>query len=126
MSQTGRERVAAITGGASGLGRALAVEFARRGWRVVLSDVDDGGGAQTLDIVRSVGGDGAYHHVDVRDAEAVEAWAEEVYSTWGRCDALVNNAGVAAAGRIGVATLEDWRWCIDIDRYPNADQYDTK
>ncbi|MEO1292175.1 MAG: SDR family oxidoreductase [Pseudomonadota bacterium] len=117
MSNQGHDRVAAITGAASGLGRALAVEFARRGWRVALSDVNDEGGEQTLSIVRSVGGKGSYHHLDVTDAEAVEAFAEAVWAEWGRCDALINNAGVAAAGRIGEATLEDWRWCVDIDLF---------
>ncbi len=108
-------KVAVITGAASGLGRALACNLARQGWTIAVADINETGSEETLRQVRALGGDGACFRVDVTNAQVIEDLAEDVYTLWGRCDMLINNAGVASTGAIGKVPLEDWRWCIDID-----------
>lgn len=112
-----KRRVVAITGGGSGLGRALALAFAAARWDVALCDINEVGAASTAEQVQRLGVQATWRCVDVTDAEAVEAWASEVYARWGGCDALINNAGVAAIGSTGEVSLEDWRWCIDVDLF---------
>lgn len=115
LSKHNSPRVAAITGASSGLGRALAVELARRGYHVAIADVDADGADETLCLVRAVGGSGFFMELDVRDPEALEAFASQVMERYERCDLLINNAGVGASGRVGEASLDDWRWCLDIN-----------
>ena len=97
-----------VTGAASGLGLALAQAFAARGDHVLATD---------LATVRPEAVPAAvdYLGLDVRsDADWDRALAR-VRETWGGLDALVNNAGVAAGGRIDVATMDEWRWIVDIN-----------
>ncbi len=104
-----------ITGGASGLGRALATRYARDGWRVCVGDIDDAGGAATVEAIRAAGGHGHYLRCDVtRDAdlEAAAAWLQR---SWGGVDVVVNNAGVAVAGGIADIPMKDWQWIVDIN-----------
>lgn len=118
MSRSSTERrVVAITGGGSGLGRALALAFASAGWDVALCDINEVGSAGTAEQAQRLGAQVLWQRVDVTDAEAVAAWADAVYARWGGCDALINNAGVAAIGSVGEVSLEDWRWCIDVDLF---------
>lgn len=104
-----------ITGAGSGFGRALAVHLAERAGRLVLSDIDDAGLAETAELVRRAGGEARTARCDVRDAAQVEAQAALAEDAWGGTDVLVNNAGVAVAGPVGTVPLEDWRWQIDIN-----------
>jgi NAD(P)-dependent dehydrogenase (short-subunit alcohol dehydrogenase family) len=103
-----------ITGGASGLGRALAESYARAGWRVCIGDLDLERCAGTMG---ALAGPGPHHAIvcDVtkdRDVEAAAAWLER---EWGGLDVLVNNAGVAQVGAIADVSIEDWKWAIDIN-----------
>jgi len=87
-------QVALITGGAAGIGRATALAFAAKGITVVVSDVDDGGGEQTIALIRGAGGVGHYMHCNVtRDAE-VAALIAAVLERYGRLDYAFNNAGI--------------------------------
>ena len=106
-----------VTGAASGLGRALAVELGRRGWHVAVADVNDAGGQETLALVRQAGGDGQVEHLDVTKVEAWQSLSAKLRGTWPGLDLLVNNAGVGVAGNVGELPLEDWRWIIDINLY---------
>lgn len=111
MSDTGR---ILITGGASGLGRALAERYLRDGWSVLIGDVNTGRGQETVAELGELGRI-VFRELDVRYPEAFErvrAWLDE---HWGGLDVLVNNAGVAAAGRIDQLSDEDWRWILDIN-----------
>lgn len=114
MSLPPRPR-AVITGAASGFGRAVATLLARRGARLVLSDIDGEGLAETARRVESSASEVRTMRVDVRDADEVERQAQLADEAYGGADLVVNNAGVAVAGEVGEVELEDWRWQIDIN-----------
>ena len=86
-----KDKVALITGGAAGIGKATALRFAEEGARVAICDVDSKGGQQTLG---ELGPDAAFNHVDVTDRTSVNSWVEDVLGKYGRIDILVNNAGI--------------------------------
>jgi NAD(P)-dependent dehydrogenase (short-subunit alcohol dehydrogenase family) len=93
-----------ITGGASGLGRALAERYARAGWRVAIGDVNE---AQ-LDGVD-------FYRCDVREIEQLQSVADALVAKWGGVDVVVNNAGVASAGIMDQIPMEEWDRVIDIN-----------
>ncbi len=104
-----------ITGGASGLGKALALRFARAGWKVCIGDVHDARGEETRGELTALGVDALYLRCDVTRDEDLAAAAEALSTRWGGVDVVVNNAGVAQAGAIEDVTLDNWRWIIDIN-----------
>ena len=113
--QTLQDKVAAITGAASGIGRATAALMAQRGCHLALSDVDEGGLAATVAVceahrVRVVG-----TRVDVADRAAVHQWADDTAGTFGRVNVIVNNAGVALGATIETMRYEDLEWLMGID-----------
>ena len=87
-------RVALVTGGGSGIGRASAVVFAREGAKVVVTDVDEDGGQETVRIIESAGGTARFVRADVSQAAEVAALVEQTVSTYGRLDYALNNAGI--------------------------------
>ncbi|MFJ8914170.1 SDR family NAD(P)-dependent oxidoreductase [Amycolatopsis sp. NPDC102389] len=107
-------RIAAVTGAASGIGRALAVEFAAQGMHVAIADVDTAGLAGTADAVRAHGGRALAVPTDVRDAAAVERFAEAVVTEFGAVHVVCNNAGVSRMGLSWEIPLEDWEWVLDV------------
>jgi long-chain fatty acid transport protein len=106
---------AVITGGASGLGRALALEIGRRQGRVLIADLDADGARETARQVEARGGSAEVAVVDVGRIADVEGVAERADQLWGGIDLLVNNAGVAAAGPIGDVPLADWEWLLRVN-----------
>ncbi len=89
-------RVSIVTGGAgSGIGRAIALLFASEGSRVVVVDVNDVGGRETVDMIRGGnGGDAIFVHADVSKASDCENAVREAVKRYGQLDILVNNAGI--------------------------------
>lgn len=87
-------KVAIVTGGAQGMGRATALLFAREGARVLIGDVDQAEGARAAEEIASSGGTGAFRPCDVSREADVEALVGEAVSRWGRLDTIFNNAGI--------------------------------
>lgn len=90
-----QDRVAIITGGVSGIGKATAELFAREGARVVVGDLNDERGAETVDVIRRAGGEGLYVHADVSVAADARDAVARTLDRFGRVDVLVNNAGLS-------------------------------
>lgn len=104
-----------VTGGASGLGRAIALRFAKAGARVCIGDLNEERGAQVLGELKAIAPGAQFMRCDVTKEEDLVAVREWVEKTWGGLDVLINNAGVAQAGAIENVSLDDWRWIIDIN-----------
>jgi NAD(P)-dependent dehydrogenase (short-subunit alcohol dehydrogenase family) len=111
------DAAAVITGAGSGIGRAFAIELAKRGGRIVCSDVDDATAEATADAIVAAGGEATALRCDVSRIEDVELLAKTAQAWLGGPPTLVvNNAGVGAGGTpIGEADLEDWNWVLGIN-----------
>ena len=94
MSLDFQDRVALVTGGASGIGRAAALAFADKAARVLIADVNDEGGEETVELIRAAGGTAAYTHADMTDMAAVDHMVDTAIETFGQLDFALNNAGV--------------------------------
>ena len=108
-------KAAVITGGANGIGFATATEFARRGARVVLADVDKPALEQAVERLHAGGFDAHAVTCDVRELDDMVALADEAFRLLGHVDIVFSNAGIVVAGPIAQMTHDDWRWVIDID-----------
>jgi NAD(P)-dependent dehydrogenase (short-subunit alcohol dehydrogenase family) len=110
-------RVAAVTGAASGIGRALSVALAREGMHVALGDVDEAGLAETARLASALrpGVRVTSARVDVAERAAVHAWAEQVAAEHGGVHLVANNAGVALNARIEDVTYDDLEWLFGIN-----------
>ena len=104
-----KTKVAVITGAASGLGRASALIFAREGAKVVVSDIDDAGGQETVNRIKSASGEAVYVHADVSLASDVEHMIRATIQAFGRIDVLFNNAGYYRwPYNLETTTEEEW------------------
>jgi NAD(P)-dependent dehydrogenase (short-subunit alcohol dehydrogenase family) len=113
--ETFQGRAAVITGGANGIGFATAREFARRGARVMLADIDQ---SALDDAVANLGADGVDVQgvvCDVRKLDDVGHLADEAFRVFGDVHVVFNNAGIAYAGPIEQTSHDDWRFVIDVD-----------
>jgi NAD(P)-dependent dehydrogenase (short-subunit alcohol dehydrogenase family) len=108
---------AVITGAGSGIGAAFATELARRGGRIVCSDIDERSAQSTADAITSAGGEALALRCDVSAVDDVRQLAKEAQSWFGGPPSLVvNNAGVGAGGTdIGESDLDDWQWVLGIN-----------
>jgi NAD(P)-dependent dehydrogenase (short-subunit alcohol dehydrogenase family) len=110
-----KHKVAVVTGGASGIGRALGQALASFGARVVLADIDEPGLKTTCDAIEADGGRVRGVALDVSDAAQVQRVIEEIYAQEGPIDYLFNNAGIALFGEAYDMTLEQWQRVIDVN-----------
>lgn len=108
-------KVALVTGGASGIGRASALAMQREGARLVIADTDEAGGRETVALAIAGGGEAIFVHADVTSGESVAAMVARTVQTYGRLDCAFNNAGISGIG-IGepaaamTADYPDERW----------------
>ncbi|HTO07909.1 MAG TPA: SDR family NAD(P)-dependent oxidoreductase [Myxococcota bacterium] len=108
-------RVAVVTGAASGIGRAVALELARRGCSLALVDVNEAGLQETADRVRALGRKVSLHGADVSDRTRMERLPAEVLAEHGHVHVLVNNAGVSVSGELADQSLDDFHWIVGIN-----------
>lgn len=106
---------AIVTGGASGLGRALCRRLARDGWNIAICDINETCAEETAAIVKKEGGDGFAWRLDVTEPAEWERLRDHLKREWSRIDLLCNNAGVAGAGAVGQFSLDDWRWIMNVN-----------
>ena len=111
------KKIAIVTGGASGIGRALARGLAARGAEVVLADLQIDAALGAAAEITAAGGKAAAHHLDVRDGEAVQRLVERVAAERGRLDYMFNNAGIAVFGEFRDLPSADWKRMLDINVY---------
>jgi short-subunit dehydrogenase len=108
-------RVAVVTGAASGIGRAVSLELARRGCALALVDVNESGLAEVADEIRALGRKVSVHVADVADRARMERLPAEVKAEHGHVHVLVNNAGVSVSGTLADQSLDDFAWIVGIN-----------
>ena len=110
-----RGKVAAVTGAASGLGRAMALAFASEGMDVALADVDERGLRTTCDLLSLHGVKTLLVRVDVSRAAEVEAFAQRCVEELGTVHVVCNNAGVAVSGPVWETSAAEWQWILGVN-----------
>ena len=108
-------KVAAVTGAGSGIGQALAIELARSGASVAISDVDTEGLAATEERLKAIGAPVKADRLDVTERDAFELYADAVKEHFGKVNQIYNNAGIAFAGDIEVTQFKDIEKVMDVD-----------
>lgn len=109
-------KVALVTGGGGGIGRATALRFAKEGARVTVTDIDSLGGEETVSLIKENGGEAIFIKTDVKDAKQVSEAVNAAVSTFGELNILFNNAGIANSEVKSVdLTEEEWDQVIDIN-----------
>ena len=115
MNETQGHRVALVTGASKGIGRAICVELARSGYRIVVNyRSDKAGAARTLEMVNEAGSDGQIMQFDVTDFDRTQQAVADILAQHESVDVLVNNAGITADGLFIMMPPKDWHRVIDI------------
>jgi NAD(P)-dependent dehydrogenase (short-subunit alcohol dehydrogenase family) len=110
MAMRLKDKVALITGGASGIGRETSLLFSKEGAAVVVCDVNDEGGQETVRMIRKEGGDAAFSHADVSKAADCEKMVREAETRFGKLNILFNNAGIMHDQDDNAMTTEEKIW----------------
>ena len=108
-------KVAVVTGAASGIGLATATRFAEEGMKVVLADIEEVALAAAVESLSNAGHEVIGVPTDVSKWEAVESLAQTTVSTFGGVNIVHNNAGVVVSGPIAELSLSDWEWVLGVD-----------
>ncbi|HSO26617.1 MAG TPA: SDR family oxidoreductase [Anaerolineales bacterium] len=111
-----QDKVAIVTGAASGIGRACVEAFAREGARVLVADVDEQGGQESVRLVQAAGGEAFFMNVNVADPEANRAMVQAALDKYGGLHYAVNNAGIGGAPKpLTDLEVDEWKLVIDIN-----------
>lgn len=110
-----KDKVAIITGGASGIGKATAIRFAREGAKVAIWDVNQEGGEKVIQLIQSHGGTARFYIVNTTNEAAVKAAAASVNQDFGRIDILINNAGITRDATLKKMDMEKWNQVISVN-----------
>ncbi|MDI3257007.1 MAG: SDR family oxidoreductase [Kyrpidia sp.] len=105
-------KIAIITGGASGQGKAASLLFAKEGATVIVADFDAEKGKKAVDEIIAQNGNAEFHHVDVTRESLVESLVKSVVAKYGRLDIMYNNAGLVKMRPIGELPTDDWDFTI--------------
>lgn len=111
------QRVAVITGGASGIGRQVSLKFARKGDRVVVADFNEAAGQETVNMIQQEGGEASFVQVDVSKPESVEALVDKAVELYGRIDVMHNNAGIGGAGPVLEQNMDLYHRTINVNQH---------
>jgi NAD(P)-dependent dehydrogenase (short-subunit alcohol dehydrogenase family) len=111
------DKIALVTGGGAGIGRAIAETFAREGAQVIVADIDGDAAKAVADAIVKANGAASAHTVDITDTDQVKTLMEAIKAAHGRLDVLVNNAGVGARADFRHLSDEDWDkvWAVNLD-----------
>jgi len=110
-----KDKIAIITGGGSGIGRASAELFALEGAKVVVADFNEKAGQETVAAIRQAGGEAIFVQVDVSDSAQVQRLVDTTLQTYGGIDILVNNAGILLFGTALDTSEQDWQRVVAIN-----------
>jgi len=114
MTDINEKKIAIVTGGSKGIGRAICAELAEQGFYVVINYMKDKTGAEhTLTMVEQLGSQGEIYQFDVRDGQTTEKVIEDIAERLGRIDVLINNAGIIADGLFMMMPPNNWQSVID-------------
>ncbi|HEX2285723.1 MAG TPA: SDR family oxidoreductase [Mycobacterium sp.] len=108
-------KVAVVTGAGSGIGQALAIELARSGAKLAISDINTEGLATTEERLKAIGAPVKADRLDVTEREAFELYADSVVEHFGKVNQIYNNAGIAYAGDVEVSQFKDIERVMDVD-----------
>jgi NAD(P)-dependent dehydrogenase (short-subunit alcohol dehydrogenase family) len=109
------KQITIVTGGASGIGRALCEELARRGATVIIGDINVAGAQEVARAISASGGTALAVRVDVRQADDVQALVDQAVERHGRLDLIFNNAGIGVGGEFQDFSLEHWRTAVEVN-----------
>ncbi|WP_211062137.1 SDR family NAD(P)-dependent oxidoreductase [Heyndrickxia faecalis] len=110
-------KVAVITGAGSGIGRETSLTFARKGDSVVVADIDEEKGLETVELIKQEGGDAVFAKTDVSKFEEVESLVNQAVEIYGTIDVMFNNAGIGTLGHILSLKIEDYLRVIDVNQH---------
>ena len=110
-----KDKVVIITGGGSGIGKETGILFAKEGAKVVVADVNEKGGAETVESIKNAGGEAFFARLDVSNREQAKQVVKETIAKYGRLDVLINNAGIIQDALVVKMTEEQWDKVININ-----------
>ena len=110
-----REKVAIVTGGASGIGKSTSELFADVGASVLVADVNDKGGAEVVNGIKAAGGKATFQHTDVSVVKELQVMVDKAFEVYGKLDVLVNNAGIAYFKGSLSTSEEEFRKTMDVN-----------
>ena len=108
-------KISAVTGGGSGMGKAISQAYAREGARVIVADLNLDAARGVAEQISTAGGEAIPVQTDVRDQEQAQAMVDTAVETYGGLDVLVNNAGVGKIIPFLETTNEDWDFMFDVN-----------
>lgn len=110
-----KDKTAIVTGGSSGIGRATALRFSSEGAQVIVVDINEELGNETVQMIKENGGDAVFHRADVSVPEQVESLVKTTIENFGKLDIMVNNAGIShGEKKIIDVPIEDWDNVVDV------------